>query len=642
MGPFAVAGKVIGYVMPLVMLASSACIPLNTKETENYARVKNLPEPVVIALNALNYDDNTRRLIDGISNLTPGRQRDPSVVNYITDIAKDRQVSRDELTRIEVAQDLSKNGLHDGVSYILGNTNPNLKKAYDYLPTVSDKAMKNIGLFGIDDNVTDYITFISTLSDRAFVKYALESRLGIEDRQLTDLEKKFLQDPNKYLSDIYDYERGQISKADSELAEKLAQLPYLKDKTLQTVESLDDLAGLLADAKYRSMLEKIYGKGIKSAMQRIALERMLYRESKGNLDMKEAFDDSAEWYVNSNLADFQAKYNTEMDQPGVTGPKPAIRGTETFHEPLQYWVKKDNEIKLDYALVRWALRCNSVKLWGCDEQRWEPKGHIFNHIKAAQNEGLDVWVTFFPGLHPFPDLDLEIYNQWLSDFSKKSQELGIKGLWVGAELDLFWKKWKGYNGRPIESLSSDERLALSKYIDRLAKSVRQNFYGTISYAEANWWEPVYAYNTNWNNMDFISFDMTIGDYVGRKVTDDFYISSLRNAKQKYSKPIFAAELPVLTISEAESAGGDTTYPLRFQVHYDPEKQAKITEWQLRMLYQVPVDGIFAGIWDEPYGYYGNKDVNNQTYDANKLGAGIWDYIAKEPKLSFWTVYKYYK
>jgi thioredoxin reductase len=44
-----------------------------------------------------------------------------------------------------------------------------------------------------------------------------------------------------------------------------------------------------------------------------------------------------------------------------------------------------------------------------------------------------------------------------------------------------------------------------------------------------------------------------------------------------------------------------------------------------------VDGVFVFVWDR-------STWNNQ----NELGFGIWDSVKKEPKQSFWAVYRFFK
>ncbi len=630
--------KILLVVAAGAMVATSALGCAERTEAEKYARLLDLPKEDRVIVRQLEYDCNTRLLLRELYYLPEELQIHEVTLSYLREVAQDKKVSDEEYCILYYGK-LDHDG--DGLDLDMENklkTNPlvpdpEVKDAVETLKSVSDKTLEAYLELGIDANAVQYISFISSLP-QDFAHYALGQKLCFQDKKLTDLERSFLNEPEQYLREMYDYYISEISKIDSELAAKVEELPYFKELETEDIEVLEDVLFLANNPEYESTLENLYGKGIERKMHPVALEALLWRGFNKEFDLSNPLE-GADLRILNKLADFQKKYNKEMNMEGVGGTKPAVRGTELFYEPLQYWIKDEDELRFDYALIRWVLRCNAVKLWGCNEKRWKPEGHIFHHLALAQEEGLDVWLNFFPAFHPYPDTSLTTYKKWLAEFAAKAQQLDVKGLWVGTKLDLFSKAWGGYDGHRTQPGHPKERLA--NYIDELVDIARQNYSGPISYSEANWWDPVYAYNVHWNNMDFISFDMTIGrSYIGRTVTDKFYVDSLLQTKKKYTNPLFASELKCLSVSGAEIAGGDAAYPLYVRAHHDPEKQAQVMDRELCLLWEVGIDGVFAGYWDAPAQGYG------KSYDMNRLGFGIWDHVKKEPKPSFWTVYKYYK
>jgi hypothetical protein len=509
----------------------------------------------------------------------------------------------------------------------------NKAKAYQYLSAVSDRAVQGIKDLSYSDNVSGYINYVSSLTDKEFARYALENRLCMEDGRLAEVEKQFLADPDKYLTDVYAYELERLKEADPELADKMQQLPYLRGKPdVKMIEAMDDILGLARNPNSRQRLEHVYGKGMQSKMQRVALERLFWRATEGDFDVNSPFEGS-EWYIYSHLADFQAKYSAAMDQDGVPGTKPAIRGMNLFHEPLGNTLGKSlDEQKFDYALIRWVLRCNAVRLsYGAYPT------FSLNQVKLAQDEGVDVWMLFWPISQPpyttstDPSL-LTRYKDQLAEFCKKAQENNVKGIWVGGEFDAWWKIWGGTGDVTKYDVNSAQ---IKSYMDELVQIARQYYSGLVSYQE---WDFYYRpdRNVNWNNMDMVSLTGYVGNYNSQCRSDDVYLSTFRNIKNTHNKPLYIVELGSFTVKESEQVGAADIQIARGNVHYDPQTQAGTIDRYLRLQYQVSVDVIFIYLWDESA---------NQAWgwgDFNKLGKGIWDYVAREPKPSFWTVYKYFK
>jgi len=604
------------------LLASAGC---QSNQTDDYAKQLKLPREVRTTVRQLEYDTTTWLLLNELSKLPKDLQTHETTLNYLKEISADKMVSYDEVYRI-AGLDHDGDGLtleeETGLKTDPLQPNPEIKKVVDYLESVSDETLDMYKTFGIDGNVVSYINLVSTLP-KGFSDYVIKSKLCIQDKRLTVDEKQFLQDPDTYLQEIYEYNISEIAAIDPELAIKLKQIPFLQDGIeLKDVESLEDILYLASNPENQPKLEKIYGKGIERKMWPVALERVFYKGFENELDVDNPFEGS-EWYVNSNLAEFQEKYNTEMDQDGVSGTKPRIKGISYDWESLGYLIKGDYlDYYVDFALIRWVLRCNAVRIWGFDTI-------AFRYVKLAQDEGLDVWLQFHP-LYSYPDISVDEYKSRLSDFAQKAKEYNVKVLFVGNEMDLWWKKMGGCPTHNCDDYNARKSGKLSSCINDLIGIARQKFNGKVTYAEWGALWGILDWNIPWSKMDIISSNI----YIQEGATEEKFYNSIFNAKSIYTKPFIISETGSQTYREAEQAGGDYTYLLRFDVHYDPYTQANVIDKELRLIFSSNVSGVFIYCWD--------ADVSHSAGDMNKLGFGIWDYIVKEPKPSFWSVYKYFK
>lgn len=618
------------FIVAILSFFSISACQSGPSKTETYAKEHNLWKQDVAILSQLEFEANTLSLIDQLSSLPPSVQEDENTLNYLKEVSADRKVSENELSRMVIATKVSK--LNEGqpasvqnisylsgIPYVLSNKNPNLAKAYDYLQSVSDKAVSNIVPFGIDDNVTDYIVFVSTLPDTKFAQYVLESRLCIRDRMLTDLEKRFLQDPDKYAMELHDAYTSQIDAIDPELASKLMQLPYWKDKPeIKTLRSLENILGLALNPKAKSIFETIYGKGIDRKMWPVALERLFYKGFEKDFDMNNLSDDQ-DIQICIKLAEFQQKYNKEMDQDGVPGMKPAIRGMNYDSVPAGWIWKSDDDIKFDFALMRWGLRCNTATIW---YRGPEDSDRVFDYVDVANGENLDTWLQI--DIWKNPEISIDEYNNWLIDCSKNSENHHVKVLSLGNEIDLWWKEFGGYNCQRLESGYPEEKI--SNFLIESSKLARQYYSGQITYFD--WESPE---RLDWSPIDIVSLNILLRDNP-EQFSD--YISNMK--KLSLNKPFVISKTGSLTTSNADKING-LNYPqlLTQSVNYDMEKQASLIDTELRLIYEAGTYGVSIYNWDGPA-------IGDGGVDYNKFGFSIWDYINMAPKLSFWTVYKYYK
>jgi hypothetical protein len=477
--------------------------------------------------------------------------------------------------------------------------------------------------FGIDEGVADYVLFVSSLP-KDFGDYALQNKLCIQDHELTELEKQFLKEPDKYLQQIFDSHMTEIGAVDPDLATQLKKLPYFKALEIKDVEAVEDILWLASDPKYKSTLEKIYGKGIERKMWPVALEAMMWRamrSDKNEFDVNNPLEEP-DLTTLTRLADFQGKYNKQMDETElVEGKKPQLRGINYIWELIGGLNKSDDDIRFDYALMRWVLGVNAVKIWGRSTLKTDA---AFNNVKIAHEEGLEVWLEFCPvyiwEMYQ-PNIDVNTYCEELARFAQAAEEAKAEVLIVGHEVDVHLKRFDYKSG------------ALRKAVEEMVKTARQNYSGLVTYC--TWDGPWDVCNINWKPMDIIHPQIYKSDTT-RELTDSEYLSIINKWKNKMpGKPFAISEFGSLTVSEGASIGGWNDLLKTKPYHYDTQAQADFVERQLKVLFKADIYGIFLQCWDE--------GVNPAAgYDQSEVGYGIWDWRSSEPKPSFWAVYKYYR
>jgi hypothetical protein len=476
---------------------------------------------------------------------------------------------------------------------------PKITSATVSLKSISDDLYKAYAEFGLDENVADYVAFVLSLP-KDFADYALTSKLCIQDHKFTELEKQFLKEPDQYLQQMFDSYMTEIGTIDPDLAYKLKLIPFFKEIEIKDVEALEDITSLASRVEYRAILEKIYGKGIGRTMHPVALEKLVWDCYSSELD-------EPDLGIHSRLADFQEKYNKQMDgtEP-VEGKKPQIVGINYLWEPMAWLIKSDEDVRFDYALMRWVLGVNAVKLWGLFSTT------SLDHVKLAHEEGLEVWLEFCPVYQwelYSPIIDVNTYCQELAKFAQEAERLGVEVLVVGHEVDIHLKRFDYKSG------------ALRRAVDEM-----------VTYC--SWDGPWDICNINWKPMDIIFPQIYKSDTM-RELTDSEYLSIINKWKNKIPGKLMAiSEFGSLTVSEGASIGCYVDLLKARPYHYDPQAQAEFIERQLKVLFKADTSGIFLHCWDEGH----RASVNNYE----QVNYGIWDWRSNEPKPSFWAVYKYYR
>ena len=103
---------------------------------------------------------------------------------------------------------------------------------------------------------------MKSIKDVDFRLYAAENVLCYADRQLDEIEKEFLKNPDKNLERIKEYYSSELEKIPN-LRKQVEELPECQDNSIKTIEALEDIAALVQNAEpyekfeYRFDPEKI-------------------------------------------------------------------------------------------------------------------------------------------------------------------------------------------------------------------------------------------------------------------------------------------------------------------------------------------------------------------------------------------------
>ena len=190
-------------------------------------------------------------LVDYVELIVPMDEKNDS--NILDTEGKAAIDTAAELLKIK---DISDSAKESNIEWALKKPSE-FKSVYDSLKSISDKAFTEFIGFGIDDNILSYINFVSSLADKNFVKYALESKLCIQDRNLTELEKNFLSEPEKYKQQLFNEYISEIEKENPILAKKLLETPEFKTIEIKDVEAVGDTAHIAGFPENELALDSI-------------------------------------------------------------------------------------------------------------------------------------------------------------------------------------------------------------------------------------------------------------------------------------------------------------------------------------------------------------------------------------------------
>ena len=272
--------------------------------------------------------------------------------------------------------------------------------------------------------------------------------------------------------------------------------------------------------------------------------------------------------------------------------------------------------------MRWVLGANTVKLWGFSGPS------PFEHVRMADEEGLDVWLEFNPTMaweRNNPDISVSSYCENLARFAQAAEEAKVKVLVVGHEIDIHLTSFKPETGD------------LRRGVDELVKTARQNYSGLVTYC--NWPDVWDITNINWEPMDYLHPQLYKSD-CKRELTDEEYLDALLKWENTVpGKPLVISEWGSVTVKDPLAIGACCNNLENLPYQYDPVAQAEAIERSIKVLLHADIYGFFLHDWDGP-------DFPDSAYKYAKnwsqIGYGIWNSKTNEPKPSFWIVYKYYK
>ena len=189
-------------------------------------------------------------------------------VAILKPLGDDKKLDDSDKAAVNDAKKILSMGLSDNaqkvtISYLASGKVREYDNAYNLLESTSNQSFKRMHELGIDDNIVNYISLVSSFSDKKFAKYVLESALCIEDRQLTELDKNFLKSPDAYSHQLFDYYLTEINKINAELAKEIPKVPDFKTVDVKRVEAIEDTYSLAANPEYKAAFDDMLNTGIK-------------------------------------------------------------------------------------------------------------------------------------------------------------------------------------------------------------------------------------------------------------------------------------------------------------------------------------------------------------------------------------------
>jgi hypothetical protein len=258
--------------------------PMTLNPVEEYAQSLGFSDDIIKRLKPLGEDgimnDNEKTFIDYLSSISKADTVSPEVLKLAPANYKDEVIKSLQTKAIE-------DTIKDGISQ-------DEAKALKYLSTFQAKIQRDLIEFGLDGTLVNYLVLNSSSKDQTFAQYAVENKLCIEDHLLTDLEKSFLQQPEKYSQALLDEYLSQLQQAYPELATELKKLPDLRGDDIgsKTVTSDSQTVYLLVSSTISEALkpwtdrwiEDVSRTGVKVLTKTIATEspdeiRKLLRET---------------------------------------------------------------------------------------------------------------------------------------------------------------------------------------------------------------------------------------------------------------------------------------------------------------------------------------------------------------------------
>lgn len=306
------------------------------------------------------------------------------------------------------------------------------------------------------------------------------------------------------------------------------------------------------------------------------------------------------------------------------------------------------QVRHELEIVRDDLHCNSVRICG------EDVGRLASTAAQALDLGLDVWLS--PEMW---DRSQDETLDYIAGAAKRAGGLqrdyrGRMVFSVGSELTLFMQGIvEGRNvlerlGNPsfwdyVRSGAHNE--ALSSFLAKAAKVVRERFGGEITYASV----PLEA--VEWELFDFVSVDL----YREARIRESY--RDLLRRWFVFGRPVAVTEFGCCTYHGAADAGGrgwaivdPSQSPPRWLGEYvrDEAEQAREVAEMLAILGAEGVAGAFVMTFVQPLFPHSEDprlDLDMASYSLVKSYEGrrgtTYPDMPWEPKESFAAVASYY-
>lgn len=136
-------------------------------------------------------------------------------------------------------------------------------EALSYLSSFRGEIQSEFIDLGLDACVLNFLTILSTLPDQNFAKYVVINKVCIGDGKLTDLESKFLREPEKYLDELFTQYLVDLGSIYPELADELRKLPDFEQANVKNLEAAEDVLSLALNPEHRTFFESALSEGIK-------------------------------------------------------------------------------------------------------------------------------------------------------------------------------------------------------------------------------------------------------------------------------------------------------------------------------------------------------------------------------------------
>jgi len=208
----------------------SSSLIVKTNEIVDYAESLNLPLDIVNELRVLGpeMDQYEKELIELVSGYS-----EPVQIKIVRQLTTDSKVSKEEVNALK------------------------------YLWQFSEKIQDEFIDLGLDADVLNFLTMVSTLPDQDFAEYAVINKLCIQDRKLTDLESDFLGDPERYSNELLTQYLVDLGSIYDELADELRKLPDFKETSIKNLEATEDVLSLASNPERRTFFEAALSEGVK-------------------------------------------------------------------------------------------------------------------------------------------------------------------------------------------------------------------------------------------------------------------------------------------------------------------------------------------------------------------------------------------